>query len=78
VGLINNKAMHKYVQSRDVSWLKTPKGTIWVWTGINSFLQPEDPALRTTPFGVNLDILDVEDFLLFQSISDKKHGSNIS
>jgi len=65
--------MSRYIQSRDVPWLKTPKGTIWVYTGIEAYLQPEDPVLRETPFGVNLDILDVEDFLLFKVIED---GSN--
>ncbi len=68
--------MSRYIQTRDVSWLKTPKGTIWAWTGIDGFIQPEDPALRHTLMGVDLDLLDVEDFLLFQAIGDKEDGSN--
>jgi len=62
--------MSKYVQSRDVFWLKTPKGTIWVDTGIDAYIQPEDPSLWGTAFGVDLDLLDVEDFLLFKVMED--------
>ncbi len=63
--------MSKYIQTRDVPWLKTPSGTIWVYTGIEAYIQPEDPALRDTAFGINLDILEVDDFLLFSAIGDE-------
>jgi hypothetical protein len=66
--------MIKFIQSRDVPWLKTPKGTIWIYTGADAYIQPEDPALKDTPFGVNLDILDVEDYLLFKAIENTEDG----
>jgi hypothetical protein len=67
--------MSKYVQSRNVPWLKTPEGTIWVSTGMDACIQPEDLSLWETPFGVDLDLLDVEDFLLFKAIGDTEDAS---
>jgi hypothetical protein len=57
--------MAKYIQTKDVSWLETPKGTIWVDTGMDEYIQPEDHSLRTTAFGVDLSLLDEIDLALF-------------
>jgi hypothetical protein len=58
----------KYRQTKSVSWLDTPGGTIWVSIGFRSYIQPEDPKLRSTPLGVDLDLLFDEDEELFQPI----------
>ena len=59
----------KYIQTRKVNWIKTPKDTIWV--GKNDYIQPYDTNLVETPLGVNLQLLlgtDYED--LFDPIYD--------
>lgn len=58
----------KYLQTQDVRWLDTPKGTIWVSLGFRSYIQPEDPKLRSTPLGVDLDLLFDEDENVFEKI----------
>jgi len=68
--------MTKFIQSSDVPWLKTPKGTIWVSTGMDSCIQPEDPSLWDSQFGVDLDLLDVEDSLLFKATGDTEDAAN--
>lgn len=60
--------MNKYKQVKKVSWLNTPEGTIWENTGIDSYIQPEDKNLWETPFGVDLDLLDDNDLLIFEII----------
>jgi hypothetical protein len=60
----------KYRQTRDVSWLKTPKDTIWIETGFENYIQPEDLSQVNTLMGVNLDLLDCSpDEDLFQIIN---------
>lgn len=59
--------MTYYKQLINVHWLKTPAGTIWVSTH-DSYIQPEDDALVTTPLGVDLDLLNDEDETLFEPI----------
>lgn len=60
----------KYKQTRNVGWLNTPEGTIWVTYGKNdNWIQPEDVDLRETLLGVDLDLLiDTEDEFLFELI----------
>jgi hypothetical protein len=61
--------MIRYTQIKDVRWLDTPAGTIWKETGIDSYIQPEDVLLRSTIFGVDLDLLDPEDSLIFEPLN---------
>lgn len=56
-----------YRQKKDVNWINTPKGTIWV-TDSKYYIQPEDESLRETPLGVELSLLDDEDIALFEEI----------
>lgn len=46
-----------YIQTRNVSWLNTPKDTIWI-PNFDDYITPEDPKLRETPFGVSLQLLE--------------------
>lgn len=55
----------KYIQTKNVHWLDTPKDTIWI-TREGSDITPEDVSLRSTPFGVDLQLIDDED--LFENI----------
>jgi hypothetical protein len=58
-----------YKQTRKVSWLKTPEGTLWQTAFDEQYIQPVDKSLTTTPFGVDLNLLDcTEDEDLFQPI----------
>ena len=57
----------KYKQTKSVNWLDTPEGTIWVSIGFRNYIQPEDPDLRSTPLGVDLDLL-FDDDEIFQKI----------
>ena len=59
--------MQYYKQAKDVSWLSTPAGTVWVST-VDDYIQPENPDLITTPLGVDLSLLDGENLLLFTPI----------
>jgi hypothetical protein len=61
---------HKYIQTKEVSWLNTPEGTVWALLGIDGHIQPEDPALRETIYGVDLDLLTSEDLFLFKPFED--------
>ena len=55
----------EYKQTRNVSWLNTPEGTIWEST-FDEYIQPVDKSLSKTPLGVNLQLLDcTEDEDLF-------------
>ena len=58
--------MHKYIQTKEVFWLNTPEGTIWSWAGVDNYIQPENPDLRDTVFGVDLDLVTSEDIGLFK------------
>ena len=60
--------MNKYKQNLEVPWLKTPVGTIWEETGIDSYIQPVDKSLIQSMFGVDLDLLSDEDLELFKKI----------
>lgn len=60
--------MSRYKQTKEVSWLNTPKGTIWEDIGIDSYIQPEDKNIWSTPLGVDLDLLDDRDLLIFEII----------
>ena len=62
-----------YKQTREVSWLKTPKDTLWrCTTTFGTYIQPLDKNLIETPFGVNLDLLDcTEDEDLFEFLDPK-------
>jgi hypothetical protein len=65
----------KYKQTKNVHWLKTPKGTIWKTYGFNNYIQPEDENLWESPFGVDLDLLiETEDENLFELINEKYGG----
>lgn len=67
----NKLDMIYYKQVRNVNWLKTPAGTVWITTH-DSYIQPEDVALITTPLGVDLDLLGDEDETLFELINTVK------
>jgi len=61
--------MKKYIQTKEVSWLKTPKETVWVQLDPeDSYIQPEDESLRESPLGVDLFLLYEEDEDLFKLI----------
>ena len=62
----------RFIQNYDVSWLNTPHGTIWQETGNDSYIQPVDTNLWETPLGVNLYLLDDEDWNLFLPVEDEK------
>ena len=58
----------KFKQTRKVRWLNTPEETIWIRTGFENYIQPENPALIETLLGVDLDLLDEESETLFEPI----------
>jgi len=60
--------MSQYKQIKDAHWLDTPAGTIWFEYGFDRYIQPIDPSLMTTPFGVDLDLLDEEELNIFEPI----------
>lgn len=65
--------IRRYKQKREVSWLKTPAGTIWRTYGYRNHIQPEDESLWETPFGVDLDLLyDYPDEDLFELIKQEE------
>ncbi len=57
--------MDYYLQTKNVLWLNTPKGTYWVVTEY-PYIQPQQEHLISTPLGVNLDLAD--DYELFEKI----------
>lgn len=61
-----------YEQVKELSWLKTPKGTMWVESendiAEGNYIQPEDETLRDTPMGVDLDLLDDVDYFAFKKV----------
>lgn len=61
-----------YRQTKDVNWLKTPEGTIYVNTGDNWINTRKDYDKQETPFGVDLDLLDDEDLSLFYKLSERE------
>jgi hypothetical protein len=63
----------RFKQLRDVTWLNTPAGTIWVTYGNDdNWIQPEDINLRETLLGVDLDLLaDYPDEDLFEPIKEE-------
>jgi hypothetical protein len=61
--------MEYFKQTKQVNWLPTPEGTIWTKYGFHNYIQPEDPKLRTTPLGVDLDLLFDDDESIFQPIT---------
>ena len=60
----------EYKQTKEVSWLNTPKGTIWIQMD-EEYIQPEEESLRDTPLGVSLDLLDDEDLKLFKPLKNR-------
>ena len=60
----------EYKQTKEVSWLNTPKGTIWIQMD-EEYIQPEEESLRDTPLGVSLDLLDDEDLKLFKLLKNR-------
>ena len=59
--------MIKYKQIKDVHWLNTPVGTIWIKID-EEYIQPENESFRDTPLGVSLYLLDDEDIQIFEQI----------
>lgn len=53
--------MKYYLQTANVSWLKTPKDTYWIETDY-PYIQPQQEQLRDTPLGVDLSLVDDKDF----------------
>ncbi len=68
-----------YVQTKEADWLDTPAGTIWT-TFIDSasgyYIQPLGE--RTSPLGVDLDILDDAEHYLFRHIQHTEIGAKIA
>lgn len=52
--------MKYFRQIKDVDWVNTPKGTVWVYD--SHYLQPEDFELRTN-LGVNPELIDDKDWI---------------
>lgn len=67
--------MKYYKQTKSVSWLTTPEGTIWISTH-DDYIQPEDEKLRQTPLGVDLSLIDDDSLNLFMPISTIVSMSN--
>ena len=65
----------KYKQIREVSWLNTPEGTVWItYDKYSNCIQPEDKNLWETLLGVDLDLLiDTEDEFLFELIKEENN-----
>ena len=58
-----------YTQTKSVSWLPTPEGTIWIKYGYRNYIQLQNETLRSTPLGVDLDLLFDEDETVFKLMS---------
>jgi len=61
-----------FKQTKSVKWLKTEANTIWISTGFEDYIQPEDIGLRTTLLGVDLQLLGDDESDLFEPIVDVK------
>lgn len=55
-----------FTQTKQVNWLDTPKGTIYIRTQGN-YIQPQNMSLRTTELGVNLSLIEDQELFSINS-----------
>ncbi len=60
--------MKQYKQTKKVSWLRTPAGTIWAGIEVDYYIQPVKKSLQDTVMGVNLYLLNNKDREIFEEI----------